>query len=98
MFFVLPNNDITPEHISIIFVNNEPKNKDKYDWIFIYNTAGNHYSALREKNGKYVLTGSEGNNIFENLKEKYIGGKIKYTRRKRLLLKNKTKKALKKRK
>lgn len=100
MFFVLSNDSSIPNHISSIFVNNDINNKDKFDWIFSYNTAGNHYSSIRIQDNKFILDSSEGFNLYENIKEKYEsygGKKIKFTRKKHILLK-KYKKTLKNKK
>jgi len=97
MFFVLSGDSTIPNHIFSIFVNNDVNNKDKFDWIFSYNTAGNHYSSISIKDNKFILDSSEGFNLYENIKqnESYGGKKNKFTRKKHILLK-KYKKTLKK--
>lgn len=96
MFFVLIRSQIMPNHISTIFVNNDPSNKDKFNWIFVYNTEETHYSALREKPDKYIFTPLEGNYLYENSNQIKIGGNYKITKKNNLIFRNKTKRILKK--
>jgi hypothetical protein len=62
--------------ISPIYVNNDPKNRDKYDWIYIEN-SGVHYETIIHDNdaGEVYMTFSpkESQNILDKLKFRFYG-------------------------
>jgi len=62
--------------ISPIYVNNDPRNRDNYDWIYIEN-SGVHYETIIHDNdaGEVYMTFSpeESENILDKLKFKYYG-------------------------
>jgi hypothetical protein len=62
--------------ISPIYVNNDPKNRDKYDWIYIEN-SGVHYETIIHDNdaGEVYMTFSpkESENILDKLNFRFYG-------------------------
>jgi len=52
--------------IQQIYVDNNPVNKDKYYWIYIYNNDSVHYETVRSGDDKYYFTSKEGSNLEDN--------------------------------
>ena len=96
MFFV-NSTTYMKNHISTIFVNNDISNIAKFNWIFCYNTESTHYSSIRINDGRYILNGTDGNFIYDNLLNKLNGGQNnRKTKKNKYIIKNKSKRKLKK--
>lgn len=73
LFFVLNTKleEFNKRDIQQIYVDNNPDNKDKYYWIYIYNADTDHYETIRYGDDKYYFTSKEGSNLEDNKITKY---------------------------